>query len=646
MDLFGTGNSGSKPPPESIQRMSRYDQGNPGTKTPDSIQRFQRSQSALELRKAPSLTRSGSDVGFNDSIFSLKDDASTASPRGACRKSSPYSNRMWNGDDVRQALTHNVQWNSAWRIKQTSASPVRIPRSLSHNEHDVTTAGQIDSTSFSRSAKGGLFPTDERGPLPSPTGDHTPQTPSRWSPRQRVPKGSPRPSPSPARSPVGRMSRSPSASRVSDSGRTTPAASPARSPRSTATNHSGDLFVSRGSSSRRASGTPAPSFCSDIGSTTRSRTSYATSGSFSTELRRKRSASEYSDRSPRWAEDHLWRELFHEELDEQKVPRLREQGKAIGGRGRSSAGIPWRQIPVYDRMGSMYECGDPYGDFDSSRKHAIGMQGKKHGSYSPRHRGQHANSGEGARDRLSMGLAPVSENAENSPPASLTSSNLKENLQSSSAREAWLDVVKRRMDAKRNASDETGFRQHTLPVRDPRQGFSLNGTQDAGEVQHGLKARNLHWTWRHSRKSVSFQELPSAERANLIKDSCPYSRDDSTVPSQPAASPKSRRALQPPATLTSELGDCDPPLDHFVAQKHSEARRDWQYHQDQREMDAMSSTAGSLSDFMPVSRSPDKRKVSNQSPSKSSSNASLPGGGPTMRHRAFASHGSGRPRWK
>lgn len=594
------------------------------------------------------MTRSGSDAGFNDSFFSFKDDASTSTPRGASRKSSPYSNRMWNGDDVRQALTHNVQWNSAWRMKQSSASPERIPRTLSHNEHDVTTAGQIDSTSFSRSAKGGLFPTDERerrGSFASSTGaEGPPQGPAgRWSPR-RVPKGSPRPSPSPARSPTTRsnISRSPSASaQCSENGRTTPAMSPARSPR------------------RRVSGTPAPSFCSDVTSTYRSRTSYCTSGSFSAELRRKRDPSEYSDRSPRWAEDHLWRELFHEELDEQKVPRLRSEGKAIGGRGRSSAGIPWRQIPVYDRLGAMFECGDPYGDADSSRRSAIGMQGKKHGSYSPRHCRGEGNRGDGARDRLSMGLAPVSENAENSPPATLTSQNLKENLQSSSAREAWLDVVKRRMDAKRNASDETGFRQHTM-LRDPRE---LNGFKDAGEVAHGLKARNLHYTWRHSRKSVSFQELPGVERANLIKDSCPYSRDDSTIVSQPTSSPNRRRSPQPPAHATpsgaagsggsasTPVGagvDSDPPLDNFVAKRVYEARRDWQYHQDQREMDALSSTAGSVMEFSPVSRSHDKRmSPSRASPSRTSSNTSFSGTGPTMRHvPANMRVQYGKPRWR
>lgn len=263
---------------------------------------------------------------------------------------------------------------------------------------------------------------------------------------------------------------------------------------------------------------------------------------------RPRSESEYGDGtarcrsgSPRVAEDHLWRELFHEELDAQKVPRLRETGKDIGSRGKSSNGIPWRQIPSFDRMGLMAETGDPH--YTDAIKRAAAMPVRKKSEYGHRHRGG------GMKDLLHGGGSN-----ENTPPMLV-----EEKRGQRDAREAWLDLVKRRQEAKMVTPDED--------------------------------KRAVHHTYRKQRKSTG------SDTSSTMKDMCPYYREDS-IPEGRAVQPPTphkRNNLAPPSALrrtemtpvlSSRSSEPSPPSERVM-----EARRDWQYSQDKTIMDGTSSPA-------------------------------------------------------
>lgn len=251
------------------------------------------------------------------------------------------------------------------------------------------------------------------------------------------------------------------------------------------------------------------------------------------------------------SEDHLWRELFHEELEERKANRLRGEGKAIGSRGVHSAGIPWRQIPEYDNSGRMSETGDPYSDRRQIVK-ASGMTEKKRSQFSP---------------RLSPGLgvgelmATISENCENRPP-------LPDKVDSN-ARQAWLDLVKQRLVAK---YEKTPERKST-----PSKTYSPATPSSISSVGVNGDDPQLHWTWRQMRKGNS---TPS----DSVKDSCPYSRIDSGVGTKTLQTLSRRNDLSPPSNLGASANrhsqNGDQYLSREAAEKVSENRRDWQLSQD------------------------------------------------------------------
>ena len=247
--------------------------------------------------------------------------------------------------------------------------------------------------------------------------------------------------------------------------------------------------------------------------------------------------------SPRFNEDHMWRELFHDERDVQGVPRLREQGKDIGHRGKASLGIPWRQIPSFDRMGMMAETGDPH--HSEAMRRAAAMPYRKKSEFGTRHRGG------GMKDLLHAG------GNENTPPPSLDEKAIVRD-----PRDAWLDLVKRRQEVKHD------------------------GTRTPDEDK-----RAVHHTYRKQRKSVG------ADPGSAMKDSCPYYREDSipegrsiqppTPHKRPSLAPQSsmRRSEMSPV-LGQRFTEAGLPSERVI-----EARRDWQYNQD-KAVSEMYSPAG------------------------------------------------------
>lgn len=67
-------------------------------------------------------------------------------------------------------------------------------------------------------------------------------------------------------------------------------------------------------------------------------------------------------------------------------PKLRGSGQAIGQRGRSSAGIPWRSLPVYDASGALRGTGDSSPD---KRARDVPIQQKQTTQFSAKLAGGH-----------------------------------------------------------------------------------------------------------------------------------------------------------------------------------------------------------------------------------------------------------------
>lgn len=106
----------------------------------------------------------------------------------------------------------------------------------------------------------------------------------------------------------------------------------------------------------------------------------------------------------------MWRELFHDEVEERPQARLRNEGEIIGARGKSSEGMPWRQIPNYNKQGTFSRSGDTYGSINSPGtsygesiiRPGVDLPGKRKGAMSPKHWAG------GSMKRL---LSPVTEGA-------------------------------------------------------------------------------------------------------------------------------------------------------------------------------------------------------------------------------------------
>lgn len=229
------------------------------------------------------------------------------------------------------------------------------------------------------------------------------------------------------------------------------------------------------------------------------------------------------------SQDHLWRELFHDEVGDKKIARLRGAGQAIGNRGKSSVGVPWRQIPSYNQTGLMSETGDMYGG-PEKEKHAVPLQYRKKGHCSMR-----LGSSEGMKDVLT------------DPPTEVES-----------ARDQWLNVIKRRYEAKH---------ERKLPDKSD--------------------SSKLHWSYRPAKKvSGDFS----------TKDTCPYFREDA-IPETQCYQPRkvdwrlkaATNKRTPPVTpvgsiagpgLVSGARDVNPTSSQCAAMRVAEARRDYAHRQE------------------------------------------------------------------
>eukprot|EP00929_Paragymnodinium_shiwhaense_P102340 TRINITY_DN65559_c0_g1_i1.p1 TRINITY_DN65559_c0_g1~~TRINITY_DN65559_c0_g1_i1.p1 ORF type:complete len:583 (+),score=101.63 TRINITY_DN65559_c0_g1_i1:211-1959(+) len=303
-----------------------------------------------------------------------------------------------------------------------------------------------------------------------------------------------------------------------------------------------------------------------------------------------------SSQAPSCAQDHLWRELFHQEADERKAARVRGRGQAIASRGKSSAGIPWRQIPVYDRIGLMSETGDPY--YQEHTRNAVAMTSKRKGVFSPKFQQL-----SGVRDLL----APVSESAmlriaEDPVSPSVSSqmngrgggcstssqaSQAEARSEPVSAREAWLEVVKRRYQAAH--PNRAGSSVNGQSVASANGGAQTPSEYAADSIAESARS-SVHYSYRPQKRSPPVAGY-NPEAGNT-KDACPYNRDDSTPDrrSCQATTPHRRDVLSPKDKIAGAAaiirnGDdrshgLGTARSGYAPEKVPEARRDFQYQQD------------------------------------------------------------------
>lgn len=331
------------------------------------------------------------------------------------------------------------------------------------------------------------------------------------------------------------------------------------------------------------------------------------------------------------SEDHLWRELFHDEVEDRKVGRNHGPGKVIAARGKSSVGMPWRQIPRYDKSGIMHETGDPHAH--QAARSSVPFTSKRPGQFSPRINGAY-----GVKDIF---LAPVSEHNENDPPPANAVNSPALELpigqrsapqsapQDGKAREEWLSLVSRRYAARCGrplpetpvttrarsgyassvASTGVGTTASAVspapsaagvachhPVQKPSPTAPSEADASPSEAAESVRSRPLHQSHRQQKKQPSLVQS---------EDSCPYHREEPIAANrkiQPPT-PNKRRVLSPsnnlkgplttepaaPSTPLSGPGQGSKRIADFMDScgniNHSgvavqQARRDWQYSQD------------------------------------------------------------------
>jgi len=252
--------------------------------------------------------------------------------------------------------------------------------------------------------------------------------------------------------------------------------------------------------------------------------------------------------------DHLWRELSHGEPDEQQAARLVGHGQAIGGRGKSSAGIPWRHIPSYDRSGIMGDTGDRCSSA-KELKHDVALTFRRCSS-----RFSNASS----RAMLEC-LAPVVEHTGPKPGAGMDIENpwtgAHKHESRADPREAWLEVVKRRSDAKR----ESWTTQRRASAR------------SAEEEREDPTPAAQHLTYKQQLKN------PRAGTEAEIRDACPFHREDSE-PGARAVVPATPQLRLPQSPGPSMFGAkvMEGPrkaIEIALAEKVTEARRDYAHAQ-------------------------------------------------------------------
>lgn len=511
-----------------------------------------RSQSAREFG---SRSQQSNSSNMGDCLNDTPRSNASRSSRREFRRKGELSARMNDGEDIREALTHhahmpNIQPSlSARRLRSLSPRCPRSPNPSRQGDSDSEHGSMYRSVTAPNLAKLGLRDPSPRG---SPGAERVRDLWCRAA------------SPSPESKLFERRDSSPC-----------PSLSP--SPRPTGSTRS--VRSIRSNASTGASWNPR-----------------AKPGSAASEMSRAMSArscrSQHTAYSSRCAEDHLWRELFHDELDERKESRLRGSGKAIGNRGKASNGIPWRQIPAYDSAGRICETGDPEADRRTLIK-ASGMAEKRRAQFSPR-----LDHSMGVMDLITSSphmeakLGILSENCENRPPQPAKAD--------SQARQAWLDVVKRRAEQRREENASLTKRPQPLnptryiPQRQVSSAASVTSATDT--VATGATGRDsdhLHWSYRQQKRNDGLKY--NSARGEAVKDTCPYQRDDSTGSGSKSMQVKTSRHItgagaesgtgdqsfrQVPAD-TYHSNDAPARELHVVqAEQVVESRRDFQFAQD------------------------------------------------------------------
>jgi len=213
------------------------------------------------------------------------------------------------------------------------------------------------------------------------------------------------------------------------------------------------------------------------------------------------------------------------------------------------AGMPWRSLPGYTSGGLLRDTGDRNCSPEHAKRELGGstsFQYRKTGQCSPR-----LSASTGMRELLET----VSEQA---PAAALPEAGTG-GTGDTSAHDAWLEVVKKRVQAK---------------LERQMVNSSTNGSEPASP---------LHWQYRQQRKLVVPKEG--------VKEACPFTRDDAPPGGRPVQTPSRRRTMSPRGSLTGAGASTRSPSegqnldgsfsDMSSAEKVIESRRDYGYLQAQ-----------------------------------------------------------------
>lgn len=203
------------------------------------------------------------------------------------------------------------------------------------------------------------------------------------------------------------------------------------------------------------------------------------------------------------------------------APRLRGVGRALGEQGKSSARIPWRQLPAYSSAGALAGTGDAFGT-GTNRLRELGLNHRRSGEFSPK-----LGCSVGVKDVLK----PVLEHRQCGKIEAQAARAQHECALASDAagraspRQAWIEVLRQRQHSK---YDTPQF---------------LKAAANDGITQVPEGKSGPHWTYRQQRKNVS--------SIHSSKDSCPFSRDDSAPSSRTVQSPTphARRTQSPPSNI-------------------------------------------------------------------------------------------------
>jgi len=243
-----------------------------------------------------------------------------------------------------------------------------------------------------------------------------------------------------------------------------------------------------------------------------------------------------------------------------RATKLRGSGVLFGQRGSSSAGIPWRQLPIYSQKGAMQVTGDVVSGTPEAKRREIAMTHRGRSQFS-----QELGSGQGLREVLET----VEENsgklcqhaspaAGQSPQAVGGSSPVSFAAGLATPRQAWLELVKRRTVVKCELDRGSGELASSAPEPDLPQ-----------------DTPRLHWSYRQQ-KAGMLSDFNT-------KDSCPFAREDSNSESRSmaAATPNKCRVRSPRTSLQGSAarpnGNFGPGVGDIllVADKLPTARRDF-----------------------------------------------------------------------